>query len=218
MYHSVYDSFYWYTHFSDGEFTHYGGAVARHRHRDPAPRRRGRPAVRVHRRRPATLRGYVDEIEKLADATTKARTLDSRSRSRKSIDAAARSRRGQLRGGAREVRGRALPPDATLAELNRAALHERTRVPLRGGTAAARVVQAPRLRARLLHRLRRQDAARHPRRDRAEAIGRSAQVRADRGISRRSPSRRRRESDVARRQGWTQVRTCPVASGSVAIS
>ena len=48
VYHSVYDSFYWYTHFSDGDFTHTRGAVARHRHGAPAAGRRRHPAVRVH--------------------------------------------------------------------------------------------------------------------------------------------------------------------------
>ena len=27
VYHSVYDTYYWYTHFSDGDFTHTRGAV-----------------------------------------------------------------------------------------------------------------------------------------------------------------------------------------------
>ena len=51
VYHSVYDSFYWFTHFSDGDFTHTAGAVARHRHGADAAGRRRHPAVRVRQHR-----------------------------------------------------------------------------------------------------------------------------------------------------------------------
>ena len=67
------------------------------------------------------------------------------------------------------------------------------------GPAQARLVQASRLRARLLHRLRRQDAARHPRSDRAEAAGRGAAVRPDRRGRRRSPAR----ATSRRRARWS---------------
>jgi len=65
VYHSVYDSFYWYTHFSDGDFTHtaalsrvIGTALLRLADADILPFEFGSTA--------ATLSGYVDEIQKLA--------------------------------------------------------------------------------------------------------------------------------------------------------
>src|SRR6476620_100186 len=65
VYHSVYDSFYWYTHFSDGDFTHtaalsrvIGTALLRLADADILPVEFGSTA--------ATLSGYVDEIQKLA--------------------------------------------------------------------------------------------------------------------------------------------------------
>jgi N-acetylated-alpha-linked acidic dipeptidase len=64
VYHSVYDSFYWYTHFSDGEFTHsaalsrvIGTAILRLADADVLPFE--------FRATAATLREYVDEIAKM---------------------------------------------------------------------------------------------------------------------------------------------------------
>jgi N-acetylated-alpha-linked acidic dipeptidase len=64
VYHSIYDSFYWYTHFSDGDFTHgaalskvMGTAVLRLADADVLPFEFGGTAD--------TLRRYVDEIEKM---------------------------------------------------------------------------------------------------------------------------------------------------------
>jgi N-acetylated-alpha-linked acidic dipeptidase len=64
VYHSIYDSFYWYTHFSDGDFKHsvalsqiMGTALLRLANADVLPFEFKSTA--------ATLRGYVDEIDKL---------------------------------------------------------------------------------------------------------------------------------------------------------
>ena len=64
VYHSVYDSFYWYTHFSDGDFVHsaalsrvIGTAILRLADADVLPFE--------FRGTAATLRGYVDEIAKM---------------------------------------------------------------------------------------------------------------------------------------------------------
>ncbi len=64
VYHSVYDSFYWYTHFSDGDFVHsaalsrvIGTAVLRLAGADVLPFEFRAPAT--------TLREYVDDIAKL---------------------------------------------------------------------------------------------------------------------------------------------------------
>ena len=84
----------------------------------------------------------------------------------RALGAAAAARRGAR---SREA-GRAEP----------AALHLGARLQVRRGPAEARVVQAPRLRAGVLYRLRRQDAARHPRRDRTEGLGRAEEVHPDR--------------------------------------
>jgi N-acetylated-alpha-linked acidic dipeptidase len=67
VYHSVYDSFYWYTNFSDGKFTHgaalsqtVGTALLRLANADVLPFE--------FRGTAETLRRYVDEIDKLATA------------------------------------------------------------------------------------------------------------------------------------------------------
>jgi N-acetylated-alpha-linked acidic dipeptidase len=67
VYHSVYDSFYWYTNFSDGKFTHgaalsqtIGTALLRLANADVLPFE--------FRGTAETLRRYVDEIDKLATA------------------------------------------------------------------------------------------------------------------------------------------------------
>ncbi len=68
VYHSIYDSFYWYTKFSDGSFTHgtalaqtLGTALLRLANADVLPFEFGGPAE--------TLRGYVEEIDKLGSGT-----------------------------------------------------------------------------------------------------------------------------------------------------
>ena len=66
VYHSVYDSFYWYTHFSDGDFRHsaalsqvIGTAILRLADADVLPFEFGGTA--------ATLRGYVDDLARMPD-------------------------------------------------------------------------------------------------------------------------------------------------------
>ena len=67
IYHSIYDDFYWYTHFSDPDFV-YGRALAQ---------TAGTAVMRLAGRRPAAVRfrrlhryggGYVTELQKLAEA------------------------------------------------------------------------------------------------------------------------------------------------------
>ena len=146
VYHSTYDSFYWYTHFSDTDFA-YGAALSRtigtailrlaeRRH----------PAVRVHGHGDdaARLRDELDKLRKdikdappleitlvLAAVERLAKAADTYDRA---LGSACDARRGA---GSREA-GRAEP----------AALHLGARLQARGGPAEARVVQAPRLRAR----------------------------------------------------------------------
>ena len=155
VYHSKYDSFYWYTHFSDGDFV-YDAALSRRM----APRSCGwptpTPAVRVHRHG-ADAEGYVDEVEKLAKNEgregRRSRLQAAAGRGREAAEGGRRLRRRASRRAAQPKRSRA----ARRAEPP--ALHDRARFQVRRGPAEARVVQAPGLRARLLHRLRRQDAA-----------------------------------------------------------
>ena len=70
VYHSTYDTYYWYTHFSDAEFTHtatlsrvIGTALLRLADADVLPFEFKSSA--------ATIRGYVDEIAKMQDAAEK---------------------------------------------------------------------------------------------------------------------------------------------------
>ena len=186
VYHSVYDSFYWYTHFSDGDFTHtaalsrvIGTALLRLAGADILPFEFGSTAT--------TLGGYVDELQKLA-SENKA-DIDFKPL-RKSIDG--------LRSSAEKyesalARVRTTPGDAGLAELNRTLYSTERAFRHEPGLPQARLVQASRLRARLLYRLRRQDAARHPRGARAEAARGGAPVRADRCRGRRPPAQRCRQ-------------------------
>jgi N-acetylated-alpha-linked acidic dipeptidase len=75
VYHSKYDSFYWYTHFSDKDFTYnaalskaMGTMILRLADADVLPFEFTSTA--------RTLSGYVDEVEKLAKETSGAPTLD----------------------------------------------------------------------------------------------------------------------------------------------
>ena len=91
VYHSVYDSFYWYTQFSDGDFTHaaalsrvIGTAILRLADADVLPFEFGGTAT--------TLRGYVDEIAEAARATPRRRSICSRCARRSSGCATAAER------------------------------------------------------------------------------------------------------------------------------
>ena len=111
VYHSIYDSFYWYTHFSDGDFTHsaalsrvIGTAILRLANADLLPFEFTGTAE--------TLRTYVSEIQKL-DAK---KTLDLAP-----IDTALRRLSESARRYEAEVtraRTRTIPP-ATLVRVNR---------------------------------------------------------------------------------------------------
>ena len=114
VYHSAYDSYYWFTHFSDGDFTHtaalsrvIGTAILRLADSDIVPFEFGSTAT--------TLAGYVDEIQKLA-AGAKA-DVDLKPL-RKSIDEL-RSAAGKYEAALGRARPAAATGDGALAELNR---------------------------------------------------------------------------------------------------
>ena len=183
VYHSAYDSVYWYTHFSDKDFA-YGAALSRTigtvilrlANADVLPFEFTATA--------RTLGTYVDEIDKARAAMTGA--PPHRSRAGAQGDRAAREGSDRLQQG----RGRRPPVGARSRETRRAqspALHLGARVPARSRSSEATVVQAPRVCAGLLHRVRRQNAPRHPRGDRAEAMGRGPRLRAHRRRRRRAP-------------------------------
>ena len=179
VYHSVYDSYYWYTHFSDGDFTHsaalsrvIGTALLRLADADVLPFEFKGTA--------AALRGYVDEIAKMPGVAGKLDLAPLRA----AIDEARHRRRTRTRRRWRiSIASSTERRTATRTQLDSAerdALSNRAGVPARGRAAEARMVQAPGLRARLLHRLWREDVAGNSRGDRTEAVGRGAIVRADR--------------------------------------
>ena len=125
--------------------------------------RRARAALRVHPAR-RTYRRYVEEIEKEAKKHRHrlAGPLGGARRGRP-----AGPRRGALRGG---VRRRARASSAAgarrgsaLEAVNRTLYRTERRLTVGGRAAAARLVPPPDLRPRLLHRLRGEDDARHPR-------------------------------------------------------
>jgi N-acetylated-alpha-linked acidic dipeptidase len=114
VYHSVYDSFYWYTHFSDGDFTHTAGlsrvigtALMRLANADILPFEFGSTAT--------TLTGYVDEIQKLASDGSAAIDLKPL---RKSLDGL-RDAAAKYESALGKVRESDLSAASSLAELNR---------------------------------------------------------------------------------------------------
>ena len=114
VYHSVYDSFYWYTHFSDGDFKHTAGlsrvigtALMRLADADILPFEFGSTAT--------TLNGYVDEIQKLASDGSE--TLDLKPL-RKSIDGL-RDAAAKYESALAKVRQSNVAADGSLGELNR---------------------------------------------------------------------------------------------------
>ena len=108
-----------------------------------------------------TLSQYVDEIEKMPVKGTEAGSGAAAQRDRETLVVGGRLRKG-ARTDAEDLSGRRVPAGGA----QHGALPDRTRLPVRQGAATARVVQAPCVCARLLHRLRCQDAARDPRRHR----------------------------------------------------
>jgi N-acetylated-alpha-linked acidic dipeptidase len=114
VYHSVYDSFYWYTHFSDGEFTHtaalsrvIGTALLRLADADILPFEFGSTA--------STLGRYVDELQKLSDDAKAAVDLKP---IRKSIDGL-RSAADKYESALGRARQAAPGDEKAFAELNR---------------------------------------------------------------------------------------------------
>ena len=118
VYHSAYDSFYWYTHFSDTDFTYgatlsktIGTAVLRFADADVLPFEFTTTAK--------TLNGYVDEIEKLRAQTKDAPALDL-APLRKAIDHLRTAAEAYSQAEAEFERSSRAPRDArALGELNR---------------------------------------------------------------------------------------------------
>ncbi len=115
VYHSIYDSFYWYTHFSDKDFAYgaalsraIGTAVLRLADADVLPFEFTATA--------RTLRGYVDEIEKARKEIADAPAIDL-APLRSSLDRLEKAAAGYNKTAA-SGRATALP-SAKLAELNR---------------------------------------------------------------------------------------------------
>ena len=197
IYHSAYDSFYWYTHFSDTDFSFsaalsrtMGTALLRLADADVLP---FEFTATAH-----TLREYVSEIDKLRTQSTDAPSLDltpllygDRSPRQGSAGVQRRSRAPLIDGQnvCRCATGRVEPP----------AVHLRAELQVRRRTPATRMVQASGLRPRVLYRLRRQNAARDPRRAGAEAMGGSAHLRANRREGDRRAGRSGTEGSSRRR-------------------
>ena len=89
QYHSIYDDFYWYTHFSDTDFRLRTRAGADGRHRGDAHGRRGYPALPVRRSR-ETVKTYLAELKKL-EADQRDEIEERNRRSRKECSAPRRS-------------------------------------------------------------------------------------------------------------------------------
>ena len=201
IYHSVYDDFYWYTHFADTNFV-YGRALAQ---------TAGTAVMRLADAEllpfdfdnfTETIRRYIDEVERLAK--DKRDQIIERNRA---IDEgvyaaiedprhptvpppkelvppflnfaplengfAALQRTAQLYdqalAHASENGGSALAR-ANLREANLRLVQVERSLTLERGTAQSPMVQAPDLRARILHRIRREDAARGARKHRTEGV------------------------------------------------
>ncbi len=164
VYHSVYDSFEWYTKYSDGDFT-FGRTLSQVT--GTAVLRLSEAAVLPFRFSDMsdTLSRYVAEVQKLhagkkdappidfAPLTAAVSALSKASLAFEKAYGAVPSCLGQ---GARSPAGSAEGGQPARL-LDRAAARQRQ------GPAAPRVVPAPDLRARLLHRLRGEDAAADPR-------------------------------------------------------
>ena len=185
VYHSIYDSYYWYTHFSDGDFSHtaalsrvMGTALLRLADADILPFEFGSTAN--------TLARYVDELQKLSDDAKAGVDLKPATQ----VDRWSPDRRREVRvsPGPREA-GRDRKPRGTESH----ALLDGASLSLRSRIAASRLVQTPHLRPGLLHWIRREDHPRHPRGHRAEAARRATPVRSNCLVRDRSTARRRRE-------------------------
>ena len=195
IYHSIYDDFYWYTHFADTDFTYgralaqtAGSAVMRLAGADVLPFQfadcrhhpqiRGRSeealaaeARRDRRARQGTRRGCLCRHQRSEESAGAAET---RTYSALSQLRAARNRQRHAhpqRRGIRESVQSCCQPARARAE--RKADAKRAPAHRFGRPAATPLVPARNLRPRLLHRLRRQDPARRARSHRTEAVGRS---------------------------------------------
>ena len=231
IYHSIYDDFYWYTHFSDKDFV-YGRALAQ------------TAGTTVMRLADAdvlpldfdnftdTLRRYIDEVQKLArdkrdqivernrqiddgvfaliDDPRRPRTVPPREAVPPFLNfaplengfaALQRTARAydEALAHAAENGGDALAR-ASLREVNARLIAIERAMTLQRRTAQSRLVQAPDLRAGILHRLRREDAAGGAREHRAEGLeagrGTDRARRQGAGEHRRGDSGRHRGTDA----------------------
>ena len=87
QYHSIYDDFYWYTHFADTDFA-YGRALAQTaRHGGDAHCRRRSASLRLHAPQAEAIAKYETELEKLARRTSRTNSPSAISNSRRASSA-----------------------------------------------------------------------------------------------------------------------------------
>ena len=164
VYHSVYDSFEWYTEYSDGDFT-YGRTLSQVT--GTAVLRLSEAAVLPFRFSDMsdTLSRYVAEVQKLHAGKKDAPPIDFAPLTaavERAVEGVAGVREGLRRGAGRVGQG-ARSPAGSAEGGQPARLLVGAPARQRAGPAAPRLVPAPDLRARLLHRLRGEDAAADPR-------------------------------------------------------
>ena len=174
VYHSVYDSFEWYTKWSDGDFV-YGRTLAQVT--GTAVLRLSEAAVLPFRFSDMsdTLARYVAEVQKLHAGKTGAPPIDFAPLT-SAVGQLAKASMGfekALRRGARRRDTRAADASRGAEGREPAGVFLGAQARQRRGTATTRLVQAPGLCAGFLHGLRREDAAADTRGPRRGAVGRS---------------------------------------------
>ena len=173
VYHSVYDSFEWYTRVLGRRFHLRPRAGPGDRHRGPPPvgsRRAAVPLLR-HVRHAGPLRRRGPEAARREEGRPGHRLHAARQR-RGGAVALGPGVREVVRGGARRQRQGPAGAAGSPQGGEPARLLVRAPARQREGAAAPRLVPAPDLRPWLLHRLRRQDPAADPRGDRRGPLGR----------------------------------------------
>ncbi len=201
IYHSIYDDFHWYTHFSDSDFV-YGRALAQtvglavlrladaellpfdfsaladttQEYLKDLKKLLRAPAGGGRRAQPPDRRGRLPGDPRPAAADAGAAEgggpAPPQLRSARERGRGAPAERRPLRDGAGRGGGPARVPPEVLARVNALLIRSERVLLSPEGLPAPAVVQAPPLRARRLRRLRRQDDARRAGGDRAEALRR----------------------------------------------
>ena len=177
VYHSAYDTVKWYQTYSDGDYS-YGRTLSQITGTLDPPALRSAGAavpVRRHRRHAAALRRRAREARRDQEG------FEGRHEAGAECRGSVAVRRPRIREGlwrrAEGERGAAARAQGA-AGIEQAAADVRAEAGQHRGPAAPRVVQAPDVRAGLLHRLRRQDDAADPRGARGEPLHRGAGRRA----------------------------------------